>query len=77
MNRISPLAASQRSLRKSLGQFDQDASIGWILDVFKRDDEAQPLNDGQIDLIVLKQLQQFIIGMIGIVRAHSQSSTSE
>jgi hypothetical protein len=57
MNRKSPLAVSQRSLCKSLGQFDEDASIGWILDFFKRDDETQPLNDGQVDLIVLKQLQ--------------------
>lgn len=57
MSRKSPLAASQRSLCKSLGQFDQDAAIGRILDFLERDDEAQPFNDVQVDLIVLKQLQ--------------------
>jgi len=56
MNRRSALAVSQRSFCKSLGQFDEVAPIGWILDFSKRDDEAQPLNDGQVDLIVLKQL---------------------
>ena len=54
MNVKSP---SQRSLCKSLGQFDQDPPIGWILDLLERDDEAQSLDDGQVDLIVPKQLQ--------------------
>jgi hypothetical protein len=45
------------SLCKSLGQFDQGAPVGRIFDFLERDDEAQPLNDGQINLIVSKQLQ--------------------
>jgi hypothetical protein len=55
---LRPNSLCERSLRKSLGQFDQGAPIGRILDFFECDNEAQPLNDGQIDLIVLKQAQQ-------------------
>jgi len=48
---------SRRSLCKSLGQFDQHASVGRILDLLKCNDEAQTLGDTQIDLIILKQPQ--------------------
>jgi len=54
---MSRNGSSQRSLCKSLGQFDQGAPVGRILDFLERDDEAQSLDDGQVDLIVLKQLQ--------------------
>lgn len=43
----------------------------------KCNDQAQPLDDAQIDLIILKQTHQLIAGMIGIVRAHSKGSRSE
>jgi hypothetical protein len=69
--------SSRRLFCKSLGQLDQHASVGRILDFLKCNDEAQALGDTQIDLTILKQPQQFIAGMIGIVHAHSKGSRSE
>jgi hypothetical protein len=40
---------------KSLGQFDEDASVGWIPDLVERDDETQARYDIELDLIFPKQ----------------------
>jgi hypothetical protein len=61
---------------KSFGEFDEDAPVGRILDFPEGNDEPQPLDNVQIDLIILKQLQQFVAGMIGI-NAHRKSSINE
>jgi len=70
-------AASQPSLSKPFGQFDEYAPVGRILDFSERNDEPQTFGDGQIDLIVQKQLLQDITGRIGIVRVHNEGSRSE
>jgi hypothetical protein len=68
---------SQPSLSKPFGQLDEHAPIGRILDFSESNDEPQTLGDGQIDLIVEKQLSQGITGRIGIVRVHNEGSGSE
>jgi hypothetical protein len=70
------IAPTRASFCKSFGQFDENAPVGRILDFFKRDDEPQTLNDGQVDVIIQKQLPQFITG-IGIFRGHNESSRGE
>jgi len=57
-------------LCEALGQFDQDAPIRRIANFPESDDEPQAFDDVQVDLIVPKQLQQFIPGVIGIVDVH-------
>lgn len=61
-------------LCETLGEFNQNTPIGGILDFSEGDDEPQPFDDVQIDLIVAKQLQQFIPGVIGIVDVHRARS---
>jgi len=61
-------------LCETLGELNQNAPIGWILDFSEGDDEPQSFDDVQIDLIVAKQLQQLIPGVIGIVDVHRQHS---
>ncbi len=63
-------ASSRRSLSKALGELDEHAPVGRILDFVECDDEAQTFNDVQIDLIFPKQPQQFLIGRVGTVRVH-------
>jgi hypothetical protein len=65
------------SLSKPFGQFDEHAPVGRILDFFECNHEPQTFGDGQIDLIVQKQLSQDITGRIGIVRVHNEGSRSE
>jgi hypothetical protein len=57
-------------LSKPFGELDDHPPVGRILDFVECDDEAQALNDAQIDLIVPKQPQQFLLGRVGTVRAH-------
>ena len=64
----------QRSLCKPFGEFDEQAPVGRGFDLSQCNDETQTLNDVQIDLIILKQLQQLITGMIGVIRAHGKGS---
>jgi len=59
---------------QALGEFDQDAPIGRILDLSESDDETQSLDDVQVDLIFAKQLQQSIPGLIGIINVHRTRS---
>jgi hypothetical protein len=66
------VAANQRLFRKSLGEFDEGAPVGRILDLSKGDDESQPFDNIQVDLIIPKQLQQFVAGVIGIFDVHSE-----
>lgn len=61
-------------LCETLGEFDQNAPIGWILDFSEGYDEPQSFDDVQVDLIVAKQLQQLIPGVIGIVDVHRPRS---
>jgi hypothetical protein len=65
-----------RLLRKSFGEFDEDTPVGGILDLSEGNDKPQSFDNVQIDLIIPKQLQQFVAGMIGIFGVHSQSSRS-
>jgi hypothetical protein len=51
------IAASQRLLCESFGQFDEDTAVGGILDFPKGDDEPQPFDNIQVDLIIPEQLQ--------------------
>jgi hypothetical protein len=74
---MQAITVSPPSLSKPLGQFDEHAPVGRILDFSERDDEPQTFSDGQIDLIVQKQLSQDITGRIGIVRVHDEGSRSE
>ena len=62
---------------KSLGQFDENAPIRRILDLVESNYQPQTFSDRQVDLIIPKQLQQFIATMIGIVRAQGEGSRSE
>jgi hypothetical protein len=71
------VTVSQPSLSKPFGQFDEHAPVGRILDFSECNDEPQTFGDGQIDLIVQKQLSQGIAGRIGIVRVHNEGSGSE
>jgi hypothetical protein len=71
------MALSRRLLRKPFGQFDEDAPIRGIPDFIERDYQPQTFGDGQIDLIVPKQSQQFFTARIGIVRDHGKGSKSE
>jgi hypothetical protein len=64
-------------LCKSLGELDQDAPVGRVFDFPKSHDEPQPFHDIQIDLIITKQLQQFVAGRIAVFNVHSESSRSE
>jgi hypothetical protein len=68
---------NRRLIRQALGEFNQNASIRRIADFPERNDEPQPLDDIQIDLIVPEQLQQFVPGVIGIVDVHHASSGRE
>jgi hypothetical protein len=82
LHRDGPAAVSQVIFQvflfaKSFGEFDEDAPVGRILDFPEGNDEPQPLDNVQIDLIILKQLQQFVAGMIGIVNVHRKSSRNE
>jgi len=64
-------------LREPLGEFDENTAVGRILDLSKGDDEPQPFDDIQVDLIIPKQLQQLVAGMIGIFNIHNASSGKE
>jgi hypothetical protein len=64
------LTRSARLLCETLGEFNQNTPIGRILDFSEGDDQPQSFDDVQVDLIVAKQLQQFIPGVIGIVDVH-------
>jgi hypothetical protein len=75
--KMETVAVSPPSLSKPFGQFDEHAPIGRILDFSECNDEPQTFGDGQIDLIVQKQLLQDITGRIGIVRVHNEGSRSE
>jgi hypothetical protein len=68
---------TEPSLCKLFGQFDQDPPIRRILDLVESNDQPQTFNDSRVDLMIPKQLQQFIATMIGIVRAQGQGSGSE
>jgi len=72
--KIDAFTLRQRSLCKPFGEFDEQAPVGRGFDFSQCNDETQTLNDVQIDLIILKQLQQLITGMIGVVRAHGKGS---
>jgi len=61
-------------LCKPLGKLNQDSSIGWIADLPEGHDKPQSFDDIQIDLIVPKQLQQLVPGVIGIVDVHRARS---
>lgn len=61
-------------LCETFGEFNQNAPIGRILDFSEGDNETQPFNNIQVDLILAKQLQQFIPGVIGIVDVHRMRS---
>jgi hypothetical protein len=61
-------------LRETLGQFDQNAPVSRVPDLSEGNDEPQAFDDVQIDLIVAKQLQQFVPGVIGIVDVHRKRS---
>jgi hypothetical protein len=67
-------AAARVYFGETLGKFNQNAPIGRILDFSEGDDEPQPFDDIQVDLILAKQLQQFIPGVIGIVDVHRTRS---
>jgi hypothetical protein len=69
--------ASRRLLRQPFSHFDQDAPVGRILDFPEGDDEPQPFDNIQIDLIFPKQLQKLVAGMIGTFNVHNKSSKSE
>ena len=60
---------AEPSLCKSFGQFDEGAPIRRILDLVESNDQPQTFSDSRVDLMIPKQLQQFIATMIGIVRA--------
>jgi hypothetical protein len=68
---------NRRLICQALGEFNQNASIRRIADFPERNNKAQPLDNIQIDLIVPKQLQQFVRGVIGIVNIHRASSGRE
>ena len=51
------IATSQRLPRKSFGEFNQDAPVARIPDFPKGDDEPQPFDNIQVDLIIPEQLQ--------------------
>jgi hypothetical protein len=51
------MAVNQQLLCKPFGEFDEDAPVGRILDFPECNDEPQPFDDVQIDLIIPKQLQ--------------------
>lgn len=61
-------------LCEALGEFDQNAPIGRILDLSEGDDEPQSFDNVEVDLIFAKQLQQSIPGLIGIVDVHRTRS---
>jgi len=64
-------------LREALGEFDQNAPIGRILDLSEGHDEPQSFDHVEINFIVAKQLQQSVPGLIGIINAHRESSGRE
>ena len=68
------ISAGQGLFGETLGEFDQDAPIGRVLDFSKGDDEPQTFDDIQVDFIVAKQLQQFVPGVIGIFDVHRRCS---
>ncbi len=51
------VAASRWLFCKSFGEFNEDAPVGGILDFPKGDDEPQPFDNIQVDLIIPEQLQ--------------------
>jgi hypothetical protein len=55
-------------------EFDQNTPVGGVLDFSEGDDQPQSFDDIQVDLIVAKQLQQFVPGVIGIVDIHRTRS---
>ena len=50
------VAASRRLLRESFGEFEEDTAVGGILDFPEGDDEPQPFDNIQVDLIFPEQL---------------------
>jgi hypothetical protein len=70
----SAVGVGPHLLRETLGEFDQNTSIGRIPDFPEGDDEPQPFDNIQVDLVVAKQLQQSIPGVIGIVDVHRAGS---
>ena len=68
---------AEPSLCKLFGQFDQDPPIRRILDLVESSYQPQTFNDSRVDLMIPKQLQQFIAIMIRTVRAQGEGSKSE
>jgi hypothetical protein len=61
-------------LRETFGEFDQNAAIGWITDLPERNHEPQSFDHVQVDLVIAKQLQQLVAGVIGIIDVHRERS---
>ena len=59
------------------GQLHQHAPVVRILDPVESNDQPQPFSDAEINLIVAKQPQQFLIGRVAIVRDHGNGSRYE
>jgi hypothetical protein len=68
------ISASLYLFGETLGEFNQNAPIGRVLDFSKGNDEPQPFDNIQVDFIVAKQLQQLVPGVIGIVDVHRRCS---
>jgi hypothetical protein len=58
-------------LREPFGEFDQNAPVGGIADLVKRNDEPQTFNHMHINMIFLEQPQQFLLRRFTIVCAHA------
>ena len=72
--RLSGGGLLRRLFCEPFGELDQNASIGRILDFSEGDDETQSFDDVQVDLVLAKQLQQFVPGVIGIINGHRTRS---
>jgi hypothetical protein len=72
---METIARNQPLPSKPFGQRNEHTPIGRVADFLECSDEPQTLGDGQVDLIVQKQLAQDIAG--GIVLVHDENSGSE
>jgi len=71
------IVTGQRLPCKSFGEFNEGTAVAGILDFPEGDNEPQPFDNIQVDLIIPEQLQQFVARSIGIFNVHSESSRSE
>ncbi len=75
--KMETIAWNQPLASKPFGQLNEHTPIGRVADFFECRDEPQTLGDGEIDLIVQKQLAQDISGGIVLVQDNAPEASDK